>query len=138
MKFIAAKIHWVGILMLAGFTTAAGVLYFDTPSKPAKKRVADTTATEHIHAAASADHAGCNHGAPQAAGTSSGCTSHSGCGSSETKEKSEGCCGGKAAPQKMALPPGHPPIEGYTVAADPHAGCSHGAAKPDSTPAAHP
>ncbi len=120
MKFIASKIHWIGIILLVGFTAAAAGLYFDTPSTP-RKKTAPTAKAAEIKSAAADIHAGCNHNhaSPQNA--------DGGCGTATAAGEGHGCCGGKQEASTMILPAGHPPIEGYTVATDAHAGCAHAA-----------
>jgi hypothetical protein len=133
MKFIASKIHWIGIILLVGFTAAAAGLYFDTPSRPQKKAapVVESIAAAPVQSSA---HAGCNHSHAEAQ------KSEGGCGSSPvaTAEESQGCCDGKKQAAAMVLPAGHPPIEGYTVAQDAHAGCAHGAEKAAENTAVEP
>jgi|GEM_PF-2797386 hypothetical protein len=132
MKFIASKIHWIGLILLIGFTAAAAGLYFDTPSAPKKK--AAPVATTKVGDMTS--HAGCNHHGANAG------AEHGGCSMATDGSESDGCCGGKSKSLNLVLPAGHPPVEGYTVAteSDPHAHCNHGAGpeNADSNTAIHP
>jgi hypothetical protein len=134
MKFIANKIHWLGLFLLIGFAAAAAGLYFDVPSSPEKKP--QTTASEaftcpmhpEIVAAKAGDCSKCGMALKSTSALSVQSDAHAGCGAETTAGEAHGCCGEKAQETTLTLPPGHPPVAGYTVqAADAHAGCNHGA-----------
>lgn len=127
MNFIAKKLHWVGILLLIGFTATAAVLYFDTPGKaPEPKPVisADAKYVCPMHPDVVRTKPGtcpkCEMDLVPASELAKAKTEHAGCGMMEGAESS-GCCGAKTTTAELTLPPGHPPIAGYTV----QSGCDH-------------
>jgi hypothetical protein len=128
MKFIAKKIHWIGILLLAGFTTVAAGLYFDVPGKaqkpkpPAAAAVAATYFCPMHRDVASAKPGicpKCNMALVAIDKLAQTPAAHAGCGAAAGAEM-DGCCGGKTSAE-VTLPPGHPPVEGYKV----ESGCDH-------------
>ena len=132
MKFIAKKIHWIGILLLVGFTTATAALYFDVPAKARKVTPAPVSAQYicPMHRDVVSDRPG---KCPQcgmalvAASTISATETPAGCGS-ETTGEAHGCCGKSETSAAFTLPPGHPPVAGYTV----QSGCNHSSGMADA------
>ncbi len=126
MNFIAKKIHWIGILLLVGFTTVAAGLYFDVPGKiqkpkPAAARSANYVCPMHpdLVSAKPGDCPKCGMALVAATEMSKIPEAHAGCGTVASAEM-DGCCEGKASAE-LTLPPGHPPVEGYKV----QSGCDH-------------
>ena len=136
MNFIAKKIHWIGILMLVAFTATAAALYFDTPAKTQKLKPAATEAAAKyvcpMHPEIVSNKPGacpkCEMDLVAATELSKQKAAHAGCGMGETTE-SHGCCGAKETTAELTLPPGHPPIPGYTI----QQGCNHNAEATNST-----
>lgn len=120
MNFIGKHLSLIGILLLTVFVGAAAGLYFDVPARLQKLRStsnAKPTYTCPMHADVVQDHPGdcpkCGMALVPAGQTQAG---HEQCGNSA--EKHPGCCADKSAAQattEMKLPPGHPPIPGWTV-----------------------
>lgn len=131
MNFIAKKIHWIGILLLAGFTVAAAGLYFDVPARAQKAKPAPVNASgqyvcpmhPEVASAKPADCTKCGMALVLASKVST-TDAHAGCGSKpEAAGEGDGCCGKKEASAELTLPSGHPPVAGYTV----QSGCDHAA-----------
>lgn len=131
MKFIANKIHWIGILLLVGFGAAAAGLYFDVPTRAQKKPAAAASENyvcpmhPEVTGTKASDCSKCGM-ALKLASTITAADAHAGCGSAEGTAQ-HGCCSSKTQESQFVLPAGHPPVEGYTVQTDAHAGCNHGA-----------
>lgn len=120
MNFIGKHLALIGILLLTVFVGAAVGLYFDLPACLQRSRpvtAAQPTYPCPMHAEVVQDRPGdCpNRGmALVAAGQTE--TGHEPCGSSG--ENHPGCCADKGAMRattEMKLPPGHPPIPGWTA-----------------------
>jgi hypothetical protein len=127
MNFIAKKIHWIGLLLLVGFTTAAAALYFDAPAKAPKAKPAPVNVSAQyvcpMHPeVVSAKPGNCSKCgmALVLASKISATEAHAGCGS-ENEGEAHGCCGKKETAAELPLPPGHPPVAGYTV----QSACDH-------------
>jgi len=124
MKIIGKYIHIIGLVLLTTFVAAAACLYLDVPARFQKPSAPATgakqTYTCPMHPDVVQDHPGqcpkcgmslvrASASAPEA--QSDACAGHD-----------SGCCA-KPSAARMTLPPGHPPVEGYTVA--PVAGCTN-------------
>jgi hypothetical protein len=127
MKYIAKKIHWIGILLLVGFTAAAAALYFEAPAKTPQAQPAPTAASAQYVCPMHLEVVSAKPGACSKCGMAlvqasklSATAAHAGCGS-EAEGEAHGCCGKKESSAELTLPPGHPPVAGYTV----EAGCDH-------------
>jgi hypothetical protein len=136
MNFIAKKIRWIGLIVLIGFTATAAALYFDAPSKAQKPKtspaIAAATFVCPMHPEIVSNKPGacpkCEMDLVSAAELSKNKSAHAGCGMSETTE-SHGCCGAKETTAELTLPPGHPPVAGYTI----QQGCNHSASGTNET-----
>ena len=115
MNFIGKHIQLIGILLLTVFVGAAAGIYFDVPARLQKLRAtassAKQTYTCPMHPDVVQDHPGncpkCGMSLIPAPSASS--EAQPGCG-----EHDAGCCA-KPSTATLTLPPGHPPVEGYTV-----------------------
>lgn len=128
MNFIARHISLIGILLLTVFVGAAAGLYFDVPARLQKLRSASSakpTYTCPMHADVVQEHPG---DCPQCgmalvpAGQSKSAPDP--CGNNG--ENHPGCCANKSAAQpatQLRLPPGHPPVPGWTVEAHTNSNC---------------
>lgn len=120
MNSIDKHLPLIGILLLTVFVGAAAGLYFDLPARLQRSRsvsAAKQTYTCPMHAEVVQDHPGdcpkCGMALVPAGQAQAG---HEQCGNNG--EKHPGCCADKSATPattEMKLPPGHPPIPGWTV-----------------------
>lgn len=122
MNSIRKQIPLIGILLLTIFVGAAAGLYFDVPGRLQNSRSANNakqTYTCPMHPdVVSAKPGDCPKCGMALVSASDAKASHDQCGSSG--ENHPGCCANKTAAEPTAervLPPGHPPISGWTVAA---------------------
>ena len=92
MKFIAKNLNLIGLLLLAGFATAAAGLYFGVPQKAqAATKSSDAQFTCPMHAQVVRHSAGdCPECGMKLAARQSGATA--------TEAKGEGCCSKPTAP----------------------------------------
>ena len=126
MNFIGKHISLIGILLLTIFVGAAAGLYFDVPARLQKHKSthsAKQTYTCPMHPEVVQDHAGncpkCGMSLILASASSSEQMQSDGC---SHEDSGSGCCA-KPSSATLTLPPGHPPVEGYTVA--PAAECTN-------------
>lgn len=120
MSFIKKQIPLIGILLLTVFVGAAAGLYFDVPGHLQNSRSANNakqTYTCPMHpdvvSAKPGDCPKCGMALVPAGQTKS---AHDQCG--ESGQNHPGCCAEKNLAQpntKLKLPPGHPPIPGWTT-----------------------
>ncbi len=109
MNFIAKKIHWIGILLLAGFATLAAGLYFDGPARTPRQKAAAPAAEKYVcpmhPEVARVEPGACPQCGMALVPASQARTAAAGCGAGEDHN----CCGDEGA-ARFNLPPGHPPI----------------------------
>jgi hypothetical protein len=133
MNFIAKHLNLIGILLLTIFGAAAATLYFDVPArlqngkpKAVSAMAAQYTCPMHseIVSAKTGHCPKCGMSlvpADQLKAAAPAPVGHEQCPSNAEHES--GCCAKKTAnsgcPMNSGLPPGHPPIEGYTPPASP-------------------
>lgn len=121
MNFFTKNLRLFGILLLTIFVGAAAGLYFDVPTRLQNARAKTVGGGQYtcpMHADVVSTKPGdcpkCGMALVPAGEVKSG---HQQCGSSG--ENHSGCCADKnpteSAPERT-LPPGHPPIPGWTVA----------------------
>lgn len=123
MKTITRYIPVLGILLLTAFVAAAACLYFNVPARLQKQPAAASVAKQNyscpMHPDVVQDHPGncpkCGMNLIPASSASS--EAEPGCGNHDS-----GCCA-KPAVATLTLPPGHPPVDGYSVA--PAADCTN-------------
>lgn len=120
MNFIDKHLARIGILLLTVFVGAAVGLYLDLPARLGRSRpvtTAQPTYTCPMHAEVVQDHPGdCSKCGMTLVAAGQTETGHEPCGSSG--ENHPGCCADKGAMRatmEMKLPPGHPPIPGWTA-----------------------
>ncbi len=120
MKFIGKHIPLIGILLLTVFVGAAAGLYFDLPARLQKTRPtssAQQTYTCPMHADVVQDHPGdCPKCGMALVSASEAKVGHDQCG--DNGENHPGCCADKSATAPVTerrLPPGHPPVPGWTT-----------------------
>jgi hypothetical protein len=148
MNFIGKHLSLIGILLLTIFVGAAAGLYFDEPGRlgvgtsERKERGVSgckhdgTTARTHasdgrrsasytcpMHADVVQDHPGdypkCGMALVPAGQSKS---AHDQCAHSGHGQNQSGCCADKSAAHattEMKLPPGHPPVPGWTIEGSP-------------------
>ena len=114
MNFSNKATYVLGIFLLTAFIAAASCLYFDVPArfqKPHPASIAKQTYTCPMHPEVVQDRPGncpkCGMMLKPASGASA---------PQECENHDSGCCA-KPATQTLTLPPGHPPIDDYTVLA---------------------
>ena len=125
MKFIGKHIQLFGILLLTIFVGAATGLYFDMPTRlqnATKKLVASPQYTCPMHPdVVSAKPGNCPKcGMALVIVSQTKAAGHDQCGNNG--ENHPGCCADKSSAKlatKLRLPPGHPPIPGWTTNAMP-------------------
>jgi hypothetical protein len=130
MKFIAKRLNLIGILLLFTFAAAAAGLYFDVPTRMQKPKakapppaLQSAVAGSYVcpmHPEVTSTHPDkCRECLMALVPASAEPSRMAGCGG----QQDHGCCAGKENKEDSAqtLPPGHPPVPGYTV----QSGCEH-------------
>ena len=118
MNFIAKRIHWIGILLLAGLATFAAGLYFDGPARTPRKTAtpaAETYVCPMHPEVARLGPGRCPQCGMALVPASPATTAAASCGAGEDHN----CCGDEGAAQ-LNLPTGHPPIPHGLM----HPGCT--------------
>jgi len=120
MNFSGRHLSLIGILLLTVFVGAAAGLYFDLAARLQRSRPAATTAQTYtcpMHADVLQNHPGdCPKCGMALVPASQSKSAHDQC--AHTGQNQSGCCADKRAmptTTDMKLPPGHPPIPGWTV-----------------------
>jgi hypothetical protein len=115
MKFIGKHLPLIGILLLTVFVGAAVGLYFDLPARlqgTSKREIPGQQYTCPMH--------------PDVVSAKPGNCAKCGMAlvsASEAKNGHAGCCADKSATEsatELRLPPGHPPIPGWTTDTTPN------------------
>jgi len=120
MNFIGKRINLIGIFLLLSFTVVAAGIYFDVPARLQKSKPTPTAAESYVcpmHPdVVSAKPGGkCPKCGMALVAASKAEAGMAGCGS----ETGGGCCATGLG--ELRLPPGHPPVPGFTA----HSGCDH-------------
>jgi hypothetical protein len=120
MNLLSKHISLIGILLLTVFVGAVAGLYFDVPGRLQKLRPASSaklTYTCPMHPdVASSKPGNCPKCGMALVPAGQAKSAHDQCG--DNGENHPGCCADKKATQattEFKLPPGHPPIPGWTT-----------------------
>lgn len=115
MNFISKHIHYFGILLLTLFLAIAACLYFGVPTSLLRVRASSQetgkqTYTCPMHPEIIQDHPGQCPKCTMSLIPTSAAAQMEGC-----EDHASGCCS-KPAAATRTLPPGHPPVPGYSEA----------------------
>jgi hypothetical protein len=120
MNSISKHISLIGILLLTIFVGAAAGLYFDVPGRLQKLRSVSSAKQSYtcpMHPdVVSAKPGDCPKCGMALVTASQAKSAHDQCGDKE--QNHPGCCADKSATKaatELRLPPGHPPIPGWTT-----------------------